>query len=232
MPAQRRDTNRTPARAYLRLLPLVSLGLFVLFYVLAAWHYPGGSWVEPGREGFSFRYNYLCDLLDTRAVGGALNTGRFWARASLAVLCAGLGYLWLYLPALAGGPSWNRSLMRFAALAALLSTLFLTAGTHDITVRVAGGFGGVALLSAITGFWQGGRRAAALFGAWCLAVFLLNYALYETGSCLRALPLIQKITFLSFIAWFAWLNLEWFGTYRMRCDRPDRAGERPAQSGQ
>ncbi len=202
------SAKSSPRKAYRRLLPLGAMALFVVFYLLAAWHYPGGSWVEPGREGFSFRNNYLCDLLDTRAVGGALNTGRYWARASLGVLCAGLCYLWVYLPALAGGPAWNRPLMRLGALAALVTTVFLSAGTHDITVRIAGGFGGLALVSAIVGLWQGGRRVAALFGAWCLVVFLLNYALYETGSYLRALPLIQKVTFLSFIGWFAWLDLE------------------------
>ncbi len=195
-----------PLKFYRGLLPLAGMGLFVLFYLLAAWQYPGGSWVEPGQEGFSFRYNYLCDLLDTRAVGGALNTGRHWARLSLGVLCAGLAYLWAYLPALAGGPAWNRQLMRVSALVALGTTAFLSAGTHDITVRVAGGFGGLALLSAIAGFWQGRRRGTALFGAWCLTVLMLNYALYETGSCPRALPLIQKVTFLSFIGWFAWLD--------------------------
>lgn len=193
--------------AYRRLLPLAGMALFVVFYLLAAWRYPGGSWVEPAREGFSFRYNYLCDLLDTRAVGGALNAGRYWARASLGVLCAGLCYLWLHLPALSGGPSWNRHLMRLSALAALGTTVFLSAGTHDVTVRIAGSFGGLALVSAIAGLWLGGRRGSALFGTWCLAVFLLNYALYETGSYLRALPLIQKVTFLSFIGWFAWLDL-------------------------
>lgn len=210
------STKRTSAKAYQKLLPLAGMGLFVVFYLLAAWRYPGGSWVEPGREGFSFRYNYLCDLLDTRAVGGALNAGRYWARASLGVLCAGLCYLWIYLPTLAGGPSWNRSLMRLSALAALLTTVFLTAGTHDTTVRIAGGFGGLALVSVISGLWMGGRRGAAVFGGWCLAIFLLNYALYESGSYLRALPLIQKVTFLSFIGWFAWLDLELYRQCRQR----------------
>ena len=210
------STKRPSVKAYQRLLPLGAMALFVVFYLLAAWRYPGGSWVEPGREGFSFRYNYLCDLLDTRAVGGAVNAGRYWARASLGVLCAGLCYLWVYLPALAGGPSWNRHLMRASALAALLTMVFLTAGTHDLTVRIAGVFGGLALVSAIAGLWQGGRRVLALFGAWCLAVFLLNYALYETGSYLRALPLIQKVTFLSFIGWFAWLDLALYRYCRMQ----------------
>lgn len=207
MPVPNKTPNRRLLQSYYRVLPLAGLGLFVLFYLLAAWQYPGGSWVEPGHEGFSLRYNYLCDLLDTRAVGGALNRGRHLARLSLGVLCAGLAYLWVYLPALAGGPVWNRQLMRISALGALVTTVFLSAGTHDLTVRIAGFFGGVALLSAIAGLWLGGRRGAARLGGWCLVVFLLNYALYESGSFLRALPLIQKGTFLSFIGWFAWLAL-------------------------
>ena len=43
------------------LLPLFGMLLFVLLYVLAALDYPGGSWILPEQNGFSFWNNYLCD---------------------------------------------------------------------------------------------------------------------------------------------------------------------------
>lgn len=188
-------------------LPLSAMALFVLLYVLAASGYPGGSWAHPGQAGFSWRHNYLCDLLDTRAVNGALNTGRYWARASLAVLCLGLAWLWYHLPGLTRGSRGFKRLLRYSGLAALGTTVFLSAGTHDLTVRIAGAFGLVGMGCLLAGLWRRGRRALGLFGGWCLGIFLLNYAIYESGEFLHALPLIQKITFASFLAWFAWMDL-------------------------
>ena len=183
------------------------MGLFVLFYWVAASLYPGGSWADPSQVGFSWRHNYLCDLLDTLSMNGELNPGRHWARASLGVLCAGLLLLWYQLPALMQPSSVLRMLLRLSSAAAFGTMVFLRAGTHDLIVRIAGIFGLVALLSAVIGLWRSGRPGMSILGGWCLGIFLLNYAVYETGSLIRALPLIQKVTFASFLGWFAWMNL-------------------------
>jgi hypothetical protein len=180
---------------------------FVLLYLVAAYRYPGGSWAYPGQSGFSWRHNYLCDLLDTNAVNGMPNTGRYWARSALGVLCLGLAWLWFYLPGLARGSTGFRTLIRYSGLAAFGTTVFLSAGTHDVTVRIAGVLGLVGMGSLLAGLWTGGHKALSLFGGWCLGIFLLNYAIYETGTFVRALPLIQKVTFVSFLVWFACMDL-------------------------
>jgi hypothetical protein len=198
----------------------MGMSFFLLCFLLAAGYYPGGSWADPGQVGFSWRHNYLCDLLDTRAVNGQLNRGRYWARIALGLLCAGLLYLWYYLPRIIGGPSWNRRVLRITGMAALGTTFFLSAGTHDLTLRFAGLFATVTLASAIFGLWKDGEYGLSLLGAWCLAVFLLNYAMYETGSYLGALPVIQKITFSCFFLWLGWLTL-----LLIRKDRIIRNGE-------
>jgi len=190
-----------------RFLPFVGMGLFILFYLVAASRYPGGSWADPSQVGFSWRHNYLCDLLDTQALNGELNVGRYWARVALGVLCAGLLLLWYQLPDLMDPSPVLRRVLRLSGAAAFGTTIFLNSGTHDLTVRIAGIFGMVALLSAVIGLWRSGHLWISLLGGWCLGIFLLNYAVYETGSFIRMLPLIQKITFASFLGWFAWMNL-------------------------
>ncbi len=201
--------EEAPTRSIMhyRWLPAAGLLVFLVLYVLAAITYPGGSWVHPHNEGFSIRFNYLCDLLDTDAVNGSLNTARYWARAALAVLCISLIYLWYHLPSLTEGPAWNRRFIQLSAVAAFATLIALGFGAHDTTVRIAGVFGGLALLSALWGLWKAGRTGTVLFGLWCFAIFIVNYILYESGAYLRALPLIQKGTFLSFIAWFLHLNI-------------------------
>jgi hypothetical protein len=196
------------------LLPLVGMGSFVLLYLVAANQYPGGSWAYPAQVGFSWRHNYLCDLLDTHAVNGVLNPGRYWARAALGILCAGLLVLWVQLPRLMNKSYRLKTLMLLSGLAAFGATVFLSSGTHDLTVRIAGVFGSIALLSALLGFLRNGHRGLCLFGCWCLGIFLLNYAIYETGGFLRALPLIQKFTFTSFLAWFVWIDIALIRMYR------------------
>jgi len=181
--------------------------LFVLFYVVAAGFYPGGAWNDPGAVGFSWRHNYLCDLLDTRAINGMLNTGRYWARVALAFLCLGLMVLWYHLPVLTGGPTWFKNLLRYSGMAALGATVFLRADTHDLTVRVAGVLGLVALSFLLSGLWKQGHRIFVFAGGWCLGMFLVNYTIYETGELLYWLPMIQKVTFSSFLAWFVWMDV-------------------------
>ena len=190
------------------LIPLFGMALFVLCYLIAAGLYPGGSWNNPGQLGFSWRHNYLCDLLDTRAVNGMLNTGRHWARVALGLLSLGLVVLWYRLPALARGPVWFRQLLRYSGLAALGTMVFLRADTHELTVYIAGAFGLIALSLLLVGLWRQGLKSLVLFGGWCLGIFVVNYAIYETGRFLQALPLIQKITFSSFLAWFIWLDVK------------------------
>ncbi len=194
-------------KPYVLLLPLVGMGLFVLLYVLAALKYPGGSWMMPQQNGFSFWNNYLCDLLDQNAINGELNTARYLARTSLTVLCFSLFLIWYYLPNLFKGEKFNISIMWFSGMAALITTAFLSSGTHDNTVRIAGFFAVIAFLTCFLELFKAGYLKLFVFGAVCLIIFLFNYYIYETGQFIRLLPIIQKITFVCFIIWFIVLDL-------------------------
>lgn len=197
------------------LLTLIGMGLFVILYVMAAINYPGGSWAFTDQNGFSFYNNYLCDLLDERAINGELNTARFFARAALGVFCASLMVLWYHLPKLFLTKSKNRTVMWSSGLISLLITLFLASGTHDLIVRIAGFFGFIAIFTAVIELYKSHLYKLMFFGLFCLSIFFSNYYIYETGICKELLPLIQKITFISFIIWFALLgfslykNLRW-----------------------
>lgn len=189
------------------LLPLFGMALFVLLYILAALIYPGGSWIMPQQNGFSFWNNYLCDLLDQNAINGELNTARYFARTSLTVLCLSLVLLWYYLPSLFKGKSFNKKIMWLSGMAALIATSFLSSGAHDSTVRIAGFFAVIAFLTCLIELYKARYFKLSIFGGACLLIFLANYYIYETGEFLHALPVIQKITFLGCILWFVFLDL-------------------------
>ena len=92
--------------------------------------------------------------------------------------------------------------MKFAGILALAITLLLSSGNHDVIVRIAGVFGVVAMGSIFVELYRSRYFKLFGFGVFCLIVFLVNYYVYETGVYIRALPVIQKGTFASFIIWF------------------------------
>lgn len=193
-------------KSYVLFLPLIGMGLFLILYVIAAIKYPGGSWEFTDQNGFSLWHNYLCDLLDEYAINGALNSARFFARGALGVLCISLILLWYNLPKLFSVKSNNRNIMWLSGLLSLVFTLFLASGTHDIIVRIAGVFGIIAIITAIIELYKIHYYKIMLFGLFCLFIFVVNYYIYESGFNIEQLPLIQKITFISFIIWFALLG--------------------------
>ncbi|MFD0863802.1 hypothetical protein ACFQ1M_16420 [Sungkyunkwania multivorans] len=198
------------------LLPIFGMVIFVLLYFFAAMLYPGGSDAFPNKPGFSFIHNYLCDLLDVQAINGELNTSRALAIVALGILCTSLILLWFYLPVIFTTKSVNQKITLVTGVASLGMTVFLSSVNHDLILRIAGSFGVITLLSVLIELFK--IRFFKLFGwgVFCLFIFLGNYYVYETGSLIRALPLIQKVTFLSFIGWFVVLNLVVYRKYRAR----------------
>ena len=211
-----------PPRHNLLILPLLGMAGFVVLYILAAVHYPGGSWIDPGKVGFSFWNNYLCDLLDEVAINGQMNAGRFYARAALGVLCVSLLFLWVNLPFLFRSRTWSTWAMWVSGILAFVTTMLLSSGKHDITVRIAGLFGVIALLTVFAELRRAGYLGLMRFGYLCLFIFLGNYYIYETGSGIHSLPIIQKITFGCFIIWFVWLDLSFYRFLKNRVK--DRLG--------
>ena len=201
---------------FLLLLPLIGIGLFVFFYILSALNYPGGSWYSQIQEGFSFWHNYLCDLLDVYAINGELNTARFYAIIALGFLCAGLFWLWLYLPRLFMTSSLNQKIMWVSGLLSIFTIPFLALGDHDLVVRISGVFGVVAFITCSVELIKAGHTYLFTLGILCIMIFLMNYYIYETGSFIPSLPVIQKITFLLFIVWFIGLDIV---LYRKVIDR-------------
>ncbi len=88
--------------------------------------------------------------------------------------------------------------------------MFLAIGTHDLIVRIAGVLGVIAFITLFVELFKNSFYKLAAFGIFCLIIFLINYYIYETGSYLIALPVIQKITFLAYILWFGFLDIALF----------------------
>jgi hypothetical protein len=187
-------------------IPVLGILLFLALYVGAAWQYPGGSAMHPSHPGFDLRYNYLCDLLDSLAINGQLNTGRYFARSALFSLCTGLLYLWFCLPNLFSKITTLHCAMWLSGLLALLIIFFMAANNHDSIVRLAGVFGGLAIVTCSSALMREGYYRTGFLGFICAFIFLINYYVYETSAHIETLPLIQKVTFALCLFWFLDLN--------------------------
>ncbi len=188
-------------------LPLAGMLLFVLFYIVAAIHYPGGSYAAPDSPVFSIQHNYLCDLLDYIAINGQLNNARIYAMIAMGFLCFSLILLWGFLPKLFDVTKTVHVATSFFGILSMVITMFLGSGIHDLIVRIAGFCGVIAVLLTFRELIRSKYRGLLIFGLICLILLIANYYIYETGILIKWLPMIQKVTFLSWISWFVTLNI-------------------------
>jgi hypothetical protein len=192
---------------WMYLLPATGTAIFVLLYLIAAFQYPGGSPVNPQAAGFSWKYNYWCHLLNENGLNGMYNEGRITALTAMAVLAISLSTLWYLFPLLT---TFTHTVKRglqvtgFLSMGVLLCLPF--SSHHDAIINAAGFFGLIALGGCLAGLY--GKRQYFLL-AWGLLNLLLvgvNNYLYYMGYTLYVLPPVQKISFLSILAWIFCLS--------------------------
>ena len=56
------------------LIPLIGIVLFACLYLVATFHYPGGTPFNKYYIGFSWTENYWCNLLNEQAINGQTNS--------------------------------------------------------------------------------------------------------------------------------------------------------------
>ena len=158
--------------------------------------------------------NYLCDLLDSTTFNGSPNPSKDLACLALFLLCSCLTVLWYYLPKLFKRKGVHLAIIRVAGISAMIITLFLSSNSHDLVIYIAGLIGLLAMITTIIALYKEGYQELFALGIFCLAIFILNYYIYESGQLITVLPAIQKITFVSFIGWFALLNISLYRKMR------------------
>jgi hypothetical protein len=189
------------------LLPVTGMFIFIVLYILAALAYTGGSYQIPSATYFDFWHNYLCDLLDKNTYNGTINSSRYYAQAALLFLCVSIMMVWFFIPALFSLKKINRLVIQTSGILSMVITLFLSSKSHDLIVRIAGVFGLIAMGTLIKELIKARYYRLAAGGFFCLLILMLNYAIYESGMYINALPVIQKLTFVSFMLWFGMLNI-------------------------
>lgn len=183
---------------------------FATLISAAALAYPGGTWTEPTRAGFSFWHNFWCDLLSTTAIDGNSNVvGAVLARLSFVCFAFALYRFWPLATAHAQlrAPLARRA-GRFGALALLAVALVPSSSSellHGIAVVSSAGAQVFAVALLIAPLLARGERASALLALCTLSVALLCLAQYVRQGCFDTgaatwLAGMQKVTTLILLA--------------------------------
>jgi hypothetical protein len=182
------------------LVVIGSIG-FVLFYILAAINYPGGSDFDAYSKGFSFTENYWCELLGTYAKNGSPNLGKPYAFVALAFLNLSLVCSWFYF-------GYHKSLNHqpnYRMIASgTVSTLFINfiyTDAHDYYIGLSVLFGVLSILQLLH-IQRKNNHFLFITGLFGIILILLNCTMYFFDFQLILLPLIQKLTFIFILTWF------------------------------
>ena len=191
------------------------IGLFVFLYIVATFLYPGGSDIDKTATGFSWRHNYWCELMAGHAQNGKINTARPVAITAMFVLAISLITFWYQVPFLFHGKKMGNLLIRCGGIGSMLIVPFMFAGQHDMVMNIAGLLGCIAIAILVVKLRADKLYSLFAHGILCIALCSINNYIYYTGDFLYYLPVIQKITFLSFLLWFTLLSLRIFAGCRL-----------------
>lgn len=186
------------------LVPLYGIGIFILLYLIAAYLYPGGSQADQFSKGFSWLNNYWCDLLHDKAKNGMKNQAKPFAIVAMVVLCVSLSAFWSAIPYHLSSKKSTQLAIQCTGIASMVIALFLFTSYHDMVINISSALALVSMIITLQLLFK--KRMFLLFatGVFCLLLCALNNYVYYTAHLIVYLPVVQKISFLTFLLWF-WL---------------------------
>ena len=196
------------------LIPIFGSLLFIILYIIGAYLYPGGSETDNSSVGFSWTTNYWCNLLHENAINGQPNSAKPFAISGMLILGFALSTFWLVFPKHLITKKYFRLTIQVSGIAAMLSSLLLlTNVNHDLIVNIASSLGFIATLGTLVCLYQTKWYRLGIFGLLNILLVGLNNYLYNTEGMMIYLPVVQKISFLSFLVWICLIDLKLYRKY-------------------
>lgn len=164
--------------------------------------------MDQNSVGFSWTNNYWCNLLNDFAINGQPNPARPIAMSGLFVLCLALSFFWFQFPNHISVGKFAKPAIQISGILAMATALLLfTDIDHDLVTNVASFFGLIATVGTFVGLYKAKWYGLIAFGL--LIVFLVglnNYVYYSKGLIVY-LPVIQKISFATFLLWICIIDV-------------------------
>lgn len=191
-------------------IPTAGICVFIGFYLLAASIYPGGSNADRTAEGFSWVNNYWCDLLSKWAKNGQPNPASSIAIAAMTILCLALSAFWYLVPKLMRTGNHHYQIVQFSGISSMLLAIFVFSNYHDSIILVAVVLGVIALSGTYIALYRSKSYRLLGFGVVCLFLIIANGYIYYSKNWIQILPLLQKVTFLLYLLWIFFINIQFW----------------------
>ncbi len=189
------------------LIPIFGSLVFIALYIIAASFYPGGSETDKTSVGYNLTKNYWCNLLHDTAINGQPNTAKPIAVTAMIILCLALSTFWIFFPKYIMTSKILRNTIQISGTAAMLFSFFLlTNVNHDLVVNFASSLGFIATVGTLICLYQAKWYWLFVFGLFNIFLIGLNNYLYYTEGMMIYLPVVQKISFASFLIWICLIN--------------------------
>lgn len=202
------------------MLPVWGIGLYIVLYVVAALLYPGGSDIDKTATGYSWQHNYWCELMARTAQNGQPNTARPVAVTAMIILAISLIAFWYHIARLFSITKNSRNVIRYCGITSVVIMPLLLTGAHDPVINISGLFGIIAITGILVNLFRDKLFLFFFAGIICLLLCIANNYIYHTNHFIYYLPVIQKVTFLAFLGWFAGLTIKLYDKERMLEDHP------------
>ena len=190
------------------LAPVLGIMLFIVFYIVATLFYPGGSQVDRNSIGFSWAHNYWCNLLNENAIDGSHNPAKPIAMTWMFVLCVSLISFWfLFTRYTKIGKIINLVIQFSGTLAMMIAFFLFTSLDHDLVTNLASLFGLIAMAGTFIGLYRAKCYLLFMFGLFNLLLVGMNNYFYYSKELIMYLPIIQKISFTSFLTWICSIDI-------------------------
>lgn len=177
------------------------LGIFAMLFLYSTLIYPGGSTANFDSVGFSWKYNYVCNLMNHLAMNGEPNPSRPYAIFSIVILSATIAYFFFNFSKLMRFHGfWSPAIKRTGIAAMLLSTMIFTR-YHDVVTILSSLFAAVAVVGVLRTLIVERWTGFVISGVLILILLAVNNYIYYTGVGIEYLPALQKWTFGIVLLW-------------------------------
>jgi len=179
-----------------------------MLYIVAALLYPGGSQVDKNSIGYSWSNNYWCNLLYEYAINGQHNPAKPVAMTGMFILCSTLSFFWFLFPRRINLDNNLKLTIQISGILAMtIAFLLFTNINHDLVINSASILGLIATAGIFIGLHKIKWYGLLSFGVLNILLVGLNNYFYHNKELITYLPIIQKITFASFLLWFCSIDI-------------------------
>lgn len=194
--------------SFFLMFPTIGILIFIGLYFYAANQYPGGSQANINSTEFDWVNNYWCNLLNEESINGKQNPARPIAILAMLILSGSLLiFFFQFSKHFEESKIW-KLIIQVCGTISMVTAIFIFTEYHDQITILASVFGFFVFIGIIRAIYQSDLQLFKMSGLLCILMLGINNYIYYSGSFIKYLPLIQKITFVFVLAWVMGLNIK------------------------